>query len=126
MYGGNGTGKTTISKLISGEIGNAFSTVEGLDPATETTLVYNKTFVDATFQENKEIPGIFTLGLEAGEAQEYVRLMEEKCVAFSDEIKAKEGTIKNFLQEKEKSQAAFTDVCWQTQVEYGKMFPKAM
>ena len=51
IYGGNGTGKTTISKLISGEICHPSCTVDfDSQESSDKVLVYNKTFVERNFR----------------------------------------------------------------------------
>lgn len=75
FYGGNGTGKTTISKLISGDLLSPACTVDN-DSENDTILVYNKPFMDRNFQEVGEIAGIFTLGSDAGKAQEFIKEKE--------------------------------------------------
>lgn len=73
IYGGNGTGKTTISKLISGELQHPSCVVNYDDQESDTVLVYNKTFVEKSFREVGEIEGPFTLGSESGEILDFIK-----------------------------------------------------
>ena len=62
IYGGNGTGKTTFTKIISGELIEPLCVVENPTANNERLLGYNKSFVDENFREVGDISGIFTLG----------------------------------------------------------------
>ena len=62
IYGGNGTGKTTISRVLGSvnpEVEFPGCEVEWAG-APRKVLVYNKDFKERNFQEN--IPGVFTIG----------------------------------------------------------------
>lgn len=67
LFGSNGTGKTTISRIIADE--TAFPTCRVLWSAGTTmqTLVYNSDFVERNFNQSAELKGIFTLGEEQAE-----------------------------------------------------------
>lgn len=62
LYGSNGTGKTTISRVIADEskFSNCFVTWKAgtkLQP-----LVYNNDFVERNFNQPTGLKGVFTLG----------------------------------------------------------------
>jgi translation initiation factor RLI1 len=80
IYGGNGTGKTTFTKIISGELIAPLCVVENPTANNERLLVYNKSFDDENFREVGDISGIFTLGRDAGELIEYIKQKEAEHV----------------------------------------------
>ncbi len=80
-YGGNGSGKTTISKVIADAQENE-DMIEWEGTPTRT-LVYNKDFVISNFGLTSRIEGIFTLGKESKETLEYIDKYKEeieKCL----------------------------------------------
>jgi wobble nucleotide-excising tRNase len=62
IYGGNGTGKTTISRVIADEarFPNCKATWSG--GIKLETMVYNRDFIDRNFGQSPDLKGIFTLG----------------------------------------------------------------
>ena len=62
VFGANGSGKSTISSLLSGSTDNRFfqSRVVFDSDINETIYVYNRSFRQNNIQET--IPGVFTLG----------------------------------------------------------------
>ena len=61
IYGGNGTGKTTLSRVLENPSAYPQCQVEWED-APVKVLVYNKDFRVRNFKES--IPGVFALGAE--------------------------------------------------------------
>lgn len=92
IFGGNGCGKTTISRLLASVSGGSHTPEAGVEGVTVAgtgkykncevewtgipvkVLVYNKDFREKNLKEN--IPGVFTLGKESVEAE--TRLEEKK------------------------------------------------
>ena len=76
IYGANGTGKTTITKLLNEEDLPEFSkcSVAWRAGIQLETLVYNKDFREHNFGKGK-IDGVFTLGEATKEEKEAIELM---------------------------------------------------
>ena len=71
FYGSNGSGKTTISRVIADS--DAFPSCRSYWVGERLqTLVYNRDFVDRNFSPASDLKGIFTLG------EENVNTLEKK------------------------------------------------
>ena len=122
IYGSNGSGKTTISRILSGKISGDNCSYN--NSGDSEILVYNKDFVDENFTET--IKGIFTLGEESTEIRKEV---EEKRIEQSklrDEIVSKKKQIESKKIEKEKLKENIEENLWVFQKEYGEKFPDAL
>jgi len=64
LYGSNGSGKTTISKVIAEEDIYPTCSVTWKGGTKLQTMVYNRDFVTKNFSQSAELKGIFTLGEE--------------------------------------------------------------
>jgi len=62
LFGSNGSGKTTISKVIANPDNFADCSMIWKNTPLEV-LVYNREFVKANFGQSHAIKGIFTLGI---------------------------------------------------------------
>ncbi len=62
FYGSNGSGKTTISRVIADEESYPQCLVTWRGGNKLEALVYNRDFVDRNFNSDSELKGIFTLG----------------------------------------------------------------
>lgn len=62
IYGANGAGKTTISRLIEKPSLSIDSSITWLNNTPVPAMVYNNDFITANFSESKEFQGVFTLG----------------------------------------------------------------
>ena len=62
LFGSNGTGKTTVSRVIADE--NSFPTCKVTWKAGTKlqAMVYNHDFVERNFTQSAELKGVFTLG----------------------------------------------------------------
>ena len=77
VFGPNGSGKTTISRLIHDEAGNEDSSIlEWGDGPHIKTYVYNRDFVSKNFKA--EIPGVFTMGSENIKAKKQISKLTEE------------------------------------------------
>lgn len=126
IYGGNGTGKTTISKLISGELQHSSCAVDFDDQESDKVLVYNKTFVERNFRQVGEIAGIFTLGRESGEILDFIKEKEDELERVNFEINARNTSIAKLKSEIKEQDSIFDDACWAIKLKYDKVFPAAM
>ena len=95
IVGVNGSGKTTISRIIREESKFPTSNIKWKDNTRLETLVYNSDFVEENFQPSQEIKGIFTLGKEESDTQK--RINEEK--KFIDDTQKKIDELTNALSE---------------------------
>lgn len=62
LFGSNGTGKTTVSRIIADESQFPTCTVTWKAGTKLQPLVYNHDFVERNFNQSTELKGVFTLG----------------------------------------------------------------
>jgi wobble nucleotide-excising tRNase len=101
IYGTNGSGKTTISKIINNVNDFIGCNLEWLNDSPIETFVYNQDFVKKSFFQDDKIKGIFTLGKTSQD--------------IKDKIEA----------EKEKLKKEFESKCWNLKKKYANNFKGA-
>ncbi|MCL1038916.1 AAA family ATPase [Shewanella submarina] len=78
IFGANGTGKTTISRVIAGEQGYEHCLLVWQNGQELERMVYNRDFVERNFTQDGPLQGVFTLGENQVEAErEIARLLPE-------------------------------------------------
>jgi wobble nucleotide-excising tRNase len=129
IYGANGSGKTTISKVLAGisEFAHCPITWRGGIPLE--TLVYNRDFVEQNFHE--EMRGIFTLGQPDKETIEQI----DAAVKRRDELVAEIVKKNAILGDADKNdgkigelaslRATFVEQCWTLKKKYDGDFSGA-
>lgn len=93
IYGNNGSGKTTISRIIRDESKYPACTVNWKDNTKLETLVYNSDFVEDNFQPSQEIKGIFTLGKEEADTQKKIDLEKSEIEKLNKELSEIASTL---------------------------------
>jgi wobble nucleotide-excising tRNase len=62
LFGSNGSGKTTIGRIIADESNFPYCQVIWKGGTKLQPMVYNHDFIDRNFNQSKELKGVFTLG----------------------------------------------------------------
>ncbi|HTB99474.1 MAG TPA: AAA family ATPase [Ferruginibacter sp.] len=127
IYGANGCGKTTITKVADNPINTQYSNCLILwkNGIAIKTLVYNKDFRDKNFGKGS-IDGVFTLGQATKEEIEAIKKMQNELAEIKDKgIKKKESLIK-LSNDKLLLDNEFKEIIW-TEVykEYENNFKEA-
>ena len=113
IYGTNGCGKTTLSKLIYSPTDTAFSdcnlTWKGNLPVN--VLVYNKDFRERNFGKGK-IDGVFTLGQATKEEIETIEKMQSELAEIKNRGIEKKETIEKQQEKKLQENNEFKEAIW--------------
>ena len=131
IYGGNGTGKTTISNYLKNqkkdEKDNKYNDCEIVwkNDLPVSTLVYNKKFRDENFGLGK-IKGVFTLGKATKDDKEIVESKLAELKNLREEEGKKIQTLNKFDDEKNYIETSFIELCWRKlKVKYENVFYEA-
>lgn len=94
VYGCNGAGKTTISRLIAMTTLPAGCEVSWTDNLPLQAFVYNRDFVHRNLGQSHEIKGIFTLGETTVETQNKIEELQKRIADLEQEIAQKQRTLR--------------------------------
>lgn len=125
IYGGNGTGKTTLSRVLANGTDDK-TAIEWDSSDHPKVVVYNRDFVENNFSEDKSLPGIFTLGSESVDLQkeiEELKIKQNKAKELKD---GKSSTLRNLNQQLKKLTEDAKGECWKVQKKYGASFADAL
>lgn len=130
IYGTNGSGKTTISRVIADGNGFPFCTVKWESDHRLETFVYNSDFVKKNFGR-EEIKGIFTLGKDdigikekIGSVLAEIDTLNEEVAGLKYELEGEDG-IDGKKTELEKLEEGFKDRCWEAKTVHDEYFARA-
>jgi len=117
FYGSNGAGKSTIGKLLTNSNQYSDSDIDW-DSEQLKVITYNRDFVERNYLE--KMPGIFTLGTKAKEAEKRIAEIKEKENELriikrkyenelngTDEIKSKSAELSEL-------ESKYTDTFWKS------------
>lgn len=130
IYGSNGTGKTTISRVIADTIDYSDCAVTWQPGVPLETLVYNRDFVERNFNQPDELEGIFTLGEKDKENFDRIKAAKEELdhikesidsLRFRLEVEGNGGKVGELKQLEDN----FTQECWQLKQKYDAKFRDA-
>ena len=128
LYGSNGTGKTTISKLIADPDGEGF---EDCDVVWENgvkldTRVYNRDFVENNFDAPPELEGIFTLGEESKKKRQEIDSKRNTLAQIEHRITRRNARLEGRESKLRDLDATFSKTCWTTlKLRFQSKFKKA-
>lgn len=118
LYGSNGTGKTTVSRVIANETIFPSCKVTWKGGTKLQPMVYNHDFVDRNFHQPAELKGVFTLG----EKQKDTLTKIETAKAEQDALTAKIENLNQALTSADGTagkkvelaalESAFREKCW--------------
>ena len=118
VYGSNGTGKTTISRIIANKSVYPDCTVQWRSGVPLETMVYNRDFIEMNFNQSDDLRGIFTLGAEDKEtlakidtAKNQSDRIKESIVVFSNTLEGDDGSGGK-IADLETLESHFEDQCW--------------
>lgn len=117
FYGSNGSGKTTISRVLNQKEDYPESTITWENKESGNIIVYNLDFVKKNFSTST-IPGIYTMGEESIETEKQIEELREK---YRGKIAEKQKILNDISEEKiqeyffNKENACrrhYEEVCW--------------
>lgn len=113
IYGANGSGKTTITNLISRPTDTIFSACslcwKGDIPIK--ALIYNKEFRESNFGKGK-IDGVFTLGQATKEQIEAIEKMQKRLAEIKENGLKKKESLEKVVKLKEEHENEFREYVW--------------
>lgn len=112
IYGTNGSGKTTITRVIANPHNYQCCSLEWENNQMLKTLIYNEYFVREYFYEKDLLSGIYTIGEGAKEIEEKIKENNEKKKKLNDEINSLSNSINKKKEEKSKNFNEFKEKCW--------------
>ena len=86
IFGANGSGKTTISRVIAQADGHAQCDLAWNGGTQLERMVYNRDFVDRNFNQNGPLQGVFTLGENQVEAESKIADLQPEIDRTTDQI----------------------------------------
>ena len=118
VYGSNGSGKTTISRVIADPAIYTACTITWKAGTRLQAMVYNRDFVERNFNQSNELKGVFTLGENQTETLNKIKVAK----ADLDELKNKIEKLTKTRQGDDGASGkkgdlsalenAFRDRCW--------------
>lgn len=118
FFGSNGTGKTTISRVIAEESKFPKCNVSCKSGTKLQPLVYNGDFVEKNFNQSAELKGVFTLGEKHGDIIAKIATAKGELDAIGARIATLTNTLKgedgNGGKQAELAtlEAGFKEKCW--------------
>lgn len=118
VFGANGTGKTTISRVIAQAEGHDHCHLVWQGGAEFERMVYNRDFVDINFNQDGPLQGVFTLGENQVEAEREIAELRPKIEKAVEDISSLKSQLdgKDGQSGKRKELAdlepALREKCW--------------
>jgi wobble nucleotide-excising tRNase len=118
VFGSNGSGKTTVSRIVANPSEYPSCEVNWTSNHTLKTLVFNRDFLSRNFETRTELPGVFTLGEGAIDTRHRIEEKAKERDAKTEEIAKLEGLIgvagESYGKQGELTELErrFTDQCW--------------
>lgn len=111
IYGGNGTGKTTIGRLLANPTDAQYSNCQiEWEGSPARVLVYNRDFRKRNFKES--IPGVFALGAEGVACSREIEELRKKRVDLGKEAKKVKDRLERVKQRIEVENGRLADNLW--------------
>lgn len=126
IFGGNGTGKTSISKLLHTVSLDECSSerVEWNSSTKEKILVFNRFFIKDNFEAAKSLDGVFTLGEDTIKYQQEITELEERIANSEHQIETYNKSLENLSKNKSEKTSEIEEKCWSLKLKYGGQFPR--
>ena len=131
IYGSNGSGKTTISRVIADDTAHTSCSLSWSGGKSLDTFVYNRDFIEQVYDEQSDFPGIFTLGEESTQLLADIETAKQELTKMEDEA----GTLKATLEgddgkggkrgELAVLKDRLRDACWAKKKKLGGAFREA-
>lgn len=109
IYGGNGTGKTTLSRVLAQDVLGEYEITWESDQPLKT-FVFNREFVERNLSHR--INGIFTLGEDNAEAIESLEALRGQENEIMQNVLSKQRAIEERTRGIEELSNQFTETCW--------------
>lgn len=93
LFGSNGTGKTTISRVIADEDSFPTCKVTWKGGTKLQSMVYNRDFVERNFDQSAELKGVFTLGEKQVDTLAKIDAAKKELDALTGEIEGLNQTL---------------------------------
>lgn len=124
IFGSNGTGKTTIGRVITDPAASPGCGVIWKGGTPLQTLVYNSDFVERNFKPAEDLKGVFTLGeMQIGTLEKISELklerdtLTKKVEGWNEALKGTDGTGGK-QKDLSSLDSSFKDKCWAQKVKH--------
>ncbi len=131
IFGANGTGKTTISRVIARSQGHDCCQLVWQGGIALECMVYNRDFVDRNFNQDGPLQGVFTLGENQVEAEREIARLRPEIVKVTDQISSLniqlDGSKEQFGKRKELEdlEPVLREKCWKQKQRHDAFFQAA-
>ena len=122
FYGANGSGKTTISRVIENHSDLEGCSVSWKSDKPLVAMVYNRDFVDLNFNPASDLKGVFTLGeKDVGILKAIDAAIAEKA-SLDGKIANLEATRAGKLSQIAVLDEQMKEACWALKIKYESVF----
>lgn len=131
IFGANGSGKTTISRVIAGEQSYDHCQLVWQGGSLLERMVYNRDFVDRNFNQDGPLQGVFTLGENQVEAEREIARLRPEIDRVNGQISSLniqlDGEDSQFGKRTELSalEPVLRDKCWKQKELHDAYFKEA-
>ena len=123
IYGPNGTGKSTLSKVLNSDNNEEGINVERDTINNERVVVYNKKFVETNFKQDKGIKGIFTLGKDSVDKHKTIDAKQDDISKLNGLLERNRTTIDEKKRELNELKHKIEQKCWDSKQDCFELFP---